>query len=268
MKLRYTWEVLYQEIDADKRMRLVALENHLLIVAGKAADEYGFGQQYLFKQGLTWIITHCSIEMQELPQANDVIVFETWVESNAHMLSTRDFRIYKDTGYWDPGWEELDEKEMEAKRILIGKAKTTWAVLDLTKREIVNVFDQQVFQDIVDGEVLDMPRPSRMIPFNTTTPDAQSTIHTQQSTILYSSVDYNNHCNSCKYPEFMLNVYKPDWLSKPFRFDIRYVHEMKLGQTIETAVKVEEKKVCYQQKDETGRIVCSAQIESLQKGEC
>lgn len=263
MKLRYTWNVLYQEIDADRHMRLVALENHLLIVAGKAADEYGYGQQYLAKQGLTWIITHCAIEMQELPQANDVIVFETWVESNAHMLSVRDFRIYKDTGYWDPGWEELDEKEMEAKRILIGKAQTTWAVFNLEKREIVNVFDQPAFHDIVDGEVLDMPHPSRMIPFDPTPlfPHASTPIH-------YSSVDYNNHCNSCKYPEFMLDIYKPEWLNKPFRFDIRYAHEIRLGQTIETVAKVEEKKVNYQQKDEFGRIVCSAQIESLENMKC
>lgn len=257
MKLRYTWEVLYQEIDADKRMRLVALENHLLIVAGKAADEYGFGQQYLFKQGLTWIITNCSIEMQELPQAGDIIVFETWVESNAHMLSVRDYRIYKHSA--SPSTEGGQEE------VLIGRAKTVWAVFDLTKREIVNVFDQPAFQDIVDGDVLDLPRPSRMVSINTTSSDAQSTILTQQSTIHYSCVDYNNHCNSCKYPEFMLNVYKPDWLCKPFRFDIRYVHEMRLGQAIETIAKVEEKKVLYQQQDEIGRIVCSAQIESLEK---
>lgn len=262
-KIKYTWKVLYQEIDADRRMRLFTLENHILTVAGKVADEYGYGQQYLFKQGLTWIITHCSIEMQELPQANDVIVFETWIESNAHMLSVRNFRIYKDTGYWDPGWEEMNEEEREARRILIGKAKTTWAVLDLTKREIVNVFNQPAFQDIVDGEVLDMPRPSRMVPFNTTTSDAQSTIHTQQSTILYSSVDYNNHCNSCKYPEFMLDMYKPEWLSQPFRFDIRYIHEMKLGEIIETTCQIEENQVIYQQKNKSGTLICSAQIVHL-----
>ncbi len=251
MKQTYTWEVLYQEIDADRRMRLFTLENHILTIAGKVADEYGFGQQYLFKQGQTWIITHCSIQMQELPQAGDVLVFETWVESNAHMLSVRDFRIYK------------------AKRELIGQAKTTWAVFDLEKREIVNVFDQPAFQGIVDGEVLDMPKmpriPSLNFQLSTEGCNETSSIHFQLSTINYSSVDYNNHCNSCKYPEFMLDVYKPEWLNKPFRFDIRYVHEMRLGQRIETLAQVEENKVCYQQKDESGRIVCTAQIESLKE---
>ncbi len=263
MKQKYTWEVLYQEIDADRRMRLFSLENHILTVAGKVADENGFGQQYLFKQGLTWIITNCSIEVHELPKAGEVIVFETWIESNAHMLSVRDFRLYKDTGYWNPDLDEMTEEERNAKRILIGRAKTTWAVLDLNKREIVNIFDQPVFHDVVDGEVLEMSRPSRMIPF---TPSSQ--LPYTSTPIHYSCVDYNNHCNSCKYPEFMLDVYKPEWLDKPFRFDIRYVHEMRLGQTIETVAKVEEKKVIYQQKDETGRIVCSAQIESLANDEC
>lgn len=271
MKQRYTWEVLYQEIDADKRMRLPALESHLLIVAGKVADEYGYGQRYLNKQNLSWIVTNCSIEMQEMPQAGDILVIETWIESNAHMLSVRDFRLYKDTGYWDPDLDEMDEKEREKRRILIGRAKTTWAVLDLEKREIFNAFNQSAFDNIVDGEVLDMPKAARMTPI-TPTPSATdsptSFLLDNATHVSYSCVDYNDHCNSCKYPEFMLDVFKPDWLNKPFRFDIRYVREVRRGQMIETIAKVEEKKVSYQQEDEHGHIVCSAQIESLAETEC
>lgn len=253
-KKLYYWEVLYQEIDSDRRMRLFALENHILSIAGKAADEGGFGQQYLFKQGLTWIITNCSIEMEELPQAGDRLVFETWIESNAHMLSVRDYRIYK----------VIDDKQQE-----IGKAKTTWAILDLEKREIVNIFDQPVFQNIVDGEPIDMPRPSRMVPFDDNPSGAQSTptpIFLSSSTpINYSSVDYNNHCNSCKYPEFMLDLYKPDWLASSFRFDIRYAQEMRLGQTITTECQYVDNLVRFQQKNESGVIVCSSQIVRLKK---
>ncbi len=276
MKLRFNWEVLYQEIDSDRRMRLFTLENHVLTVAGKAADDGGYGIQYLYPLGLTWIITNCSIEMQELPKAGDHLVFETWIESNAHMLSVRNFRIYKlkDSPLSTEGRNEtasLNFKLSTLNSSLLGRAKTTWAVLDLKKREIVNVFDHPVFQNIVDGEVLDMPKMGRMLPINsplsTKGRNETASLNSQLSTINYSMIDYNNHLNSCKYPELMLDVYKPDWFNEPFRFDIRYVKEMHLGQTIETMAQIEENKVRFQQKDETGAIVCSAKIEKLQKNE-
>ena len=248
MKQRYHWEVLYQEIDSDRCMRLFTLENHILTVAGKAADEGGFGIQYLYPLGLTWIITNCSIEMQKIPIAGDKLIFETWIESNAHMLSIRNFRIYK----------KQETKNETQEDTLIGRAKTTWAVFDLYKREIVNVFDHSVFQNIVDGEVLNMPKASRMIPTIPATQLPYSSIP-----ITYSMIDYNNHLNSCKYPEIMLDVYKPEWLNKPFRFDIRYIKEMKQGQTITTLYQNVDNRISYQQKDDTGATVCTAQIYQL-----
>ena len=64
-------------------------------VAGQAADELGYGIAVMHPRGLGWILSRLSLEMYELPRHNDPIRFETWIESNAHMLSTRDFRIYK-----------------------------------------------------------------------------------------------------------------------------------------------------------------------------
>ena len=61
------------------------------------------------------------------------------------MLSVRDFRIYNKV-------QGNDNDELQ----LIGCAKIVWAVLDLTSREIVNVFQLPIFEDSVDGEVLNM----------------------------------------------------------------------------------------------------------------
>ena len=120
MKYSYEFEIKYQEVDDRKKLRLFNLENYLLEVAGKVADELGFGIAQLHPMGLTWIITRLSVEMTELPGPTDHIRIETWVEGTAHMLSTRDFRIYSGDR-------------------LIGKCKSVWAVLDLEKREIVRV---------------------------------------------------------------------------------------------------------------------------------
>jgi acyl-ACP thioesterase len=54
----------------------------------------GIGIPALLPMNYTWIITHVNMEMLYLPKHGEELVFETWIERNAHMLSVRDFRIY------------------------------------------------------------------------------------------------------------------------------------------------------------------------------
>lgn len=239
MKSYYTFKVRYQDIDAKRRLRLYVLENYLLDVAGRAADEGGFGIQYLFPRGLTWVITKLSMEIAFLPESNMEFEVETWVESNAHMLSTRDFRLYQIT--------ETGEK------VLFGKAKSVWTVLDLNKREIVNIFDEPIFETAVDGEVLEISRGARMT--NIAEPTG-----VKPHVVQFSDVDYNDHCNSCKYLERMVDAYRPDWYGKALRLDIQYCREQRLGGVLDTYYLASGNEVLYQQKNEEGITCCFARI--------
>ena len=238
MKYSYEYEIKYQEVDAKKKLRLFNLENYLLEVAGTVADELGFGLAALHPRGLTWILTRMSVEMYELPTYRDMVRFETWIESNVHMLSTRDYRIYAkhESGEWK----------------LIGQCKSVWAVLDMKKREIANCFDLPLFQDIVDGEVLEMNR-VRM----TTIPEPTGIVTHK---VVYSDIDYNEHCNSCRYLAAMSDAYLPDYYGKKVRLDINYSKEVMLGEELQTLYLVCEDGVQYQQKNSAGETSCSAKI--------
>lgn len=236
MKYNYEYEIKYQEVDGEKKLRLFNLENYLLEVAGTVADELGFGIAALHPRGLTWILTRLSVEMYELPTHCEKVRFETWIESNAHMLSTRNFRIYS------------GDK-------LIGQCKSVWAVLDLAKREIVNIFDDPMFEGCVDGEVIDMPR-VRM----TTIPEPTGIVPHK---VVYSDIDYNGHCNSCRYLQAMTDAYLPDYYGKKVRLDIHYQKEAMLGEELQTLYLVTEEGVQYQQKNTHGETSCSAKITIL-----
>jgi len=238
MKYSYEYEIQYQEVDMNRKLRLFTLENYLLNVGGRVADELGFGIKYLNQQNLTWILTRMSIEMDYMPTSCEHVVFETWIESNVHMLSTRDFRIYL---------------LREGQRIQIGQAKSVWAVLDLTKREIVNCFDQAAFDGAVDGEVLEMSRAARPLPM----PEPDDIV---EHKIQYSDVDYNGHCNSCKYLEIMMNAKTPEFLNKRFRLDINYSKEVYLGDSIFTHYLADAHSVQYIQKDINGTTCCNGKI--------
>ena len=220
-------------MDGQRKLRLYNLENYLLEVAGTVADELGFGIAKLHPMGLTWILTRVSLEMYELPTHCEKVRFETWIENNAHMLSTRDFRIYSDDR-------------------LIGQCKSVWAVLDLNKREIVNVFDDPMFDGAVDGEVIEMPR-VRM----TTIPEPTGCV---PHPIVYSDIDYNGHCNSCRYLQAMTDAYLPDYYGKKIRLDINYSKEVMLGETLQTYYLITEDGVQYQQKNDAGETSCSAKL--------
>ena len=233
MKYNYEYEIKYQEVDGNKKLRLFNLENYLLEVAGTVADELGFGIAQLHPKGLTWILTRLSLEMYELPTHCEKVRFETWIESNAHMLSTRNFRIYS------------GDK-------LIGQCKSVWAVLDLQKREIVNIFDDPIFADSVDGDVIEMAR-VRM----TTLPEPTGCMPHK---IVYSDIDYNGHCNSCRYLQAIMDAYLPNYYGKKIRLDINYSKEVMLGDELQTYYLVSADGVQYQQKNQNGETSCSAKI--------
>ena len=149
------------------------------------------------------------------------------------MLSTRNFRIYSGDR-------------------LIGICKTVWAILDLQKREIVNYFDDPIFENAIDGEVLEMPR-VRM----TTIPEPTGSMPHK---IVYSDIDYNGHCNSCRYLQAMTDAYLPDYYGKKIRLDINYSKEAMLGEEMQIYYLVTDDGVQYQMKNEAGETSCSAKL--------
>lgn len=255
MKYRHTIIVPYQDVDASRRLRLYSMENYLLNIAGKVADEMGIGIPVLLPMNYTWIITHLNMEMLYLPKHGEEMIVETWIERNAHMLSVRDFRIY--------------QPQADGTERLIGCAKTVWAVLDLTSREIVNIFDHDIFKDSVDGEALNMARAPRLRSIQLDDIEDEGGVAGEVlHEIQYSDVDYNCHCNSCKYLEWMVNAVQACDNQKPFRLDINYVKELYQGDVMYTRFLKTENAVRYQQVDENGATCCSAMITQIENVSC
>lgn len=262
MKYTYEYTIRYMDVDDTKHLRWVALEEYLLEVAGTVSDDLGYGIGVLHPRDLTWIITHLAVQMSYMPMPQEHIVFETWIEQNAHMLSTRDYRIYLKP--------QADSSRQEWR--LIGECKSVWAVLDMEKREIANIFDDPILKDSVDGEVLPMPRSSRMVAL----PDAPRVPYT----IRYSDLDYNRHCNSCKYLQAMLDTYLPKSMvawqlgqaagaknneqgQEQWRLDVHYSREVYAGEQTTIAYQDKDESVRYQLLNAEGLTSCAAALQRV-----
>lgn len=233
-KDRFTYTIQYQEVDEHRRLRLYTLENYLLNSAGLAADKHGFGVKYLYPQHMTWVLTNLSLQMEALPMPGDEMVIETWVQDHIHSLSVRNFRIYIN-----------GEKK--------GEVRSVWVVLNIDDRTIQNIFDRPVFHLDEAGEKLDLPRAMRHI--TREQPDKEY-IHK----VSYSDIDYNGHCNSCKYLERMLDLQEPPADKFPLRIDLRYAKEVYKGDEVRVCFFEADGVYHYDLYTAQGELSCSAAL--------
>lgn len=213
-----------------------------------AANALGLGTERILEvYNTAWVLTRLSIEMEYLPQYQDEMVVETWIEGNAHMLSIRNFRVY------------LIKNEHEYK---IGEGTSVWTLLNLDSRQVdVKAFADPVWDGVIDGEKVNLSRAPRMGRIEEPTSYIEHTIR-------YSDLDFNNHCNSAKYLQFMLNA--DDRLTGiyPIRLDINYAKEVHKGDTTHIdvlAIKEEDtlKKLQYCLLTPNDEISCTALISTL-----
>lgn len=259
----FEYPIQYQDLDQNMRLRLYTLENMLLNAAGLAADEGGFGVQALLKQDCTWVLTNLALEVYYLPTVGETLVLETWVEQNVHMLSVRNYRL------------RVGES-------IVGQARSVWAVINIHNRTAQNVFSQSPFSDMGTGEKLVISKAVRMLPFSEeerNTPEG--ILGVWPHTVQYSDIDYNGHCNSCKYLEFMINACEPVALKqnlpsspeacadgKGLRIDIKYAREIHRGEQVVVFWRPlpdadASESVAYELRTVSGELSCQARIASL-----
>ena len=183
MKMTFGYSVHYQDVDANRHLRLYTLEDMLLDVAGKAADRLGIGYHDLLRDNMAWVLIKMTIELDYMPTVGDQLEFDTWVNAFAHALSPREYQIFLKT---------------DTERFEIGRVHSVWAVLNLSTRQMENIFSEERFQKIDTHELLPISsaRLKRIA----------EPMGTDNYVIRYSDLDYNRHCNSCKYLEMMLDA--------------------------------------------------------------
>lgn len=235
------YTIQHQDVDANRIIRLHTLENYLLNAAGISADEQGFGYHYLLKQNKAWVIVRFAMDMKFLPTIDDVIDIETWVSGASHMLSPRSFLIYlvKDNG-----------------KQLIGQATSVWTVIDLQTREMVNVFDQDVFANREYRSGIERVSTKHLRPLH------DNYTMAIEHEVVYSDIDYNGHCNSCKYLEMMLNALPnvPNYQRKHVHLEINYQKESHLNEILTIKYLVQENEYIFDVVNSKGETICMARL--------
>lgn len=203
----YTFKVLPFEVDFRGKLTMPHLTNYILNTAGYHAESSGFGIEEINKENKSWVLSRLAIEMIKYPHHYDKIQVQTWVESVMRTFSFRNFAFLT--------------KEGE----VLGYARSVWAMIDITSRRPNNL-SEVIHPEFISDKICPIAKASKIASVDTGITDS--------FTIKYSDIDLNQHLNSAKYVEHIIDsftLYKFERRDIK-RFEVEYIAESTFGEKI------------------------------------
>ena len=231
----FYYDIDPQSVDINRNIKLPQLLSLLLNTAGRSSEEYHIGVDQLIDEGKAWVLSRIAIETKRLPRHNERIRIDTWIEKVERMFSLRNFQIVSDGD-------------------IVGEARSVFAVIDIGTRRPVNLMEEERFARLSTGSPVSIEAPCKISPV---TEEAAFRYRT-----LYSDIDFNGHCNSARYIEWMLNalpIEKAKLLDAK-RLDINYMHEVMPGDEISIAHADDDTSLTFDVKNSQGTSVARALI--------
>jgi len=172
--------VQYYETDQRGFARPVALLNYLQSAAGDHASLLGVAVADLRKSGHTWVLSRLHLAMERYPRAGDSVRIRTWPVSRMNLFTVRDYELFDGDGG------------------LLGRATTSWAVLNLKTRRPVQLADVLPLYPLHPERALNDA-------FNTL-PLLEQPEYELRLPVLRGDLDINRHVNNTVYAGWALET--------------------------------------------------------------
>lgn len=220
------YTVQYYEADQQGFARPVALLNYMQSAAGFHAALLGLSVADLVKRGHTWVLSRVHLVMEHYPARGESFRIRTWPSTRDTLLTTRDFELF------DMGGNK------------IGRATTSWAVLNFQTRRLVKLADF----------LPDYPlNPSRALHDTfSALPALEKSEYELRLPVLRGDLDVNRHVNNTVYAGWALETIPEDVDSacRLTSIEIGFRAEALYGDTIVARTAQTEDKFCYLHKIE------------------
>ncbi len=188
-----------------------SLTNHAILylfqtVAGLHATKLKIDYIHLGKRNLMWVVVRNRHHIIQSPQIGETVIVSTWPHPTKRFDYDREYQITSLTG----------------KTYIIGDSK--WCILDKVQKRIAIVNDL-------------LPNEGYVSDSNFTTPLIQINVKGEpldknwEYTVNKNQIDQNNHLNNTEYAT-MIDQCLKDLRVNASQFEINFVKETKLGQTL------------------------------------
>jgi acyl-ACP thioesterase len=194
--------------DFTEKATITVMSRFLLDAASIHAQQRGFGFEHISKDGVVWVLSRLSIQMEEYPGHNQDLTVETWIESVARFSTQRCFCFINQEGK------------------TIGYARTIWAAIDMETRRPIDIpaWRPDMLQYVETEKICPIEKMSKI-------PSVEGMDSAMGYTVRYSDIDINKHTNSVKYIEHAINIFDLNIFREKFihKFEIVYLAEGMFG---------------------------------------
>ena len=206
LECRFT--VRYHELDQQGRVRLPVVMGWLQDAGIAHTEVLKLSLRDLHKQGLTWVLSRLTLELDEYPRNNDQVIIRTWPATREGLFSIRDYQLFNANG---------DQ---------IGQATTSWALLHLKRRRPVVISDHLPPYPLHPVRALDDPFVSL--------PTLEECASGMQLPVLRADLDPNRHVNNTVYATWALEAVPSEIIDtcRATRLEIGFRAEAVYGDTI------------------------------------
>lgn len=206
-------------------MPLPLLVSRIIEVATYHANELGVGYARLVTDGLAWVLSRVSVEMNRWPRINERYSLTTWINDINRHFSERFIEVTSaDTGE------------------VLGAARSIWMAIDIKGRRGADLSLLESLRDVVSDRECHVERMNRFTPM----PDTADR-HRAHYTFAYCDCDFNRHVNTVRYIELLLNQWPLDFhdANTVERLDIAFMREAHYGDTVDVDIHAEEEPGVY-----------------------
>jgi len=193
------------EVDVTGRATVLTISNFLQEIAGNHAGKLGVSVDKLFAKKLTWVLSRLHLKMFSYPFWREEVSILTWPSDAYGKFATRDFEL------------------SNSKNEIIGKATTSWMLIDLTKMKPITMPD--FIKDI------NLPKRERAIDDKfEKIPKLEKSEFQNKYNVRLSDLDINQHVNNVNYIEWAIETipveayqkYQLNQLEISFRAESKY----------------------------------------------
>jgi acyl-ACP thioesterase len=195
-------------VDVKKRLKTNYLTAFLQEAAWKHAQHLDLGSEFLHANGLVWMLSRILFEVTEYPVWKEEIIIETWPKGSDGIFYVRDFIIKGSSG----------EK--------LAVATSYWLLVDInSKRPKIPGFHSEILFMHKNKHAID----KKLVKFK-----SNSQIEKTSLKVQYSDLDLNQHVNSNKYVEWIINTlpYSENDEIIIESMQVNYSREIKFGEEI------------------------------------
>lgn len=205
----YSFKTESYLLGANGRLSFPTLFNYLIHAASAHATERGFGFVDMTNQHTAWVLSRMAIEVVAYPTFDQSITVYTWVDEVNKLFTCRNFQLCNAAGE------------------SIAWARSIWAAIDLQTRKPTLLDIEGLSSYLVPERPCPISKPSKIKPIEQTSVGVEYTVK-------YSDLDINNHLNSAKYIEHLLDLFPLEKFENQQiqRFEIAYMAEGQYGMSL------------------------------------